>query len=120
MAAAMSESDNQRKHDLECLRLAADCRQLASDVDNPALQLRFRRMAKVWTGLTEREPTPETEISFKIDGLTDHGVHFATGRAVPPQDFLFMRCGSAIPFLSKHGTCRRLVSQSATEICPST
>ncbi|GAB1715761.1 MAG: hypothetical protein NTAFB05_08030 [Nitrobacter sp.] len=66
----MSESDNQRKHDLECLRLAADCRQLASDVDNPALQLRFRRMAKVWTGLTEREPTPETEISVKIDGLT--------------------------------------------------
>jgi hypothetical protein len=66
----MSKPDNQRKRDLECLRLAADCRQLASDVDSPALQMRFRRMAKVWTSLTEREPARDTEIGVKTDKLT--------------------------------------------------
>jgi hypothetical protein len=66
----MSKPDNQRKHDLECLRLAADCQQLASDVHSPVLQLRFRRMAKVWTNLTEREPAPDTEIGVKTDELT--------------------------------------------------
>jgi len=66
----MSESDNQRKRDLECLRMAADCRQLASNVRSPALQSRFLRMAGIWTSLTERKPTPDTETSIKQNGLT--------------------------------------------------
>ena len=44
----MSEADYSRKHALECLRLAADSMQLAGDVQNPALQSHFVRMARVW------------------------------------------------------------------------
>ena len=32
----MSDSDNLRKHALECMRLAADCMQLAGDAPSPA------------------------------------------------------------------------------------
>ena len=45
----MSDSDNLRRHALESMRLAADCKQLAGDVHNPALQSHFLRMAKIWT-----------------------------------------------------------------------
>ena len=44
----MSEADYSRKHALECLRLAADSMQLAGDIQNPALQSHFVRMARVW------------------------------------------------------------------------
>jgi hypothetical protein len=47
-------SGNLRKHDVECLRLAADCMQLAGDVGNPAWQRHFLLMAKHWTALAER------------------------------------------------------------------
>jgi hypothetical protein len=65
----MSESNNQRKRDLECLRLAADCRQLASDVQNADLRLGFLRMSEVWTSLAEQEG-PNTETSINLDGFT--------------------------------------------------
>ena len=42
----MSESEKLRRHELECLRLASDCMQLACDVPNPALQWHFVRMAE--------------------------------------------------------------------------
>jgi hypothetical protein len=45
----VSESDYSRKHALECMRLAADSMQLAGDVQNPALQSHFLRMATVWS-----------------------------------------------------------------------
>jgi hypothetical protein len=60
-------SENSRKYELECLRLAADCTQLAgqihdraldtkflaSDVHNRALEIHFLQMAKVWTARAE-------------------------------------------------------------------
>jgi hypothetical protein len=52
----VSESDYLRKHELECLRLAADCMQLVSDVGSPALQRHFLGMAKFWTAQVERGP----------------------------------------------------------------
>ena len=57
----MPESDNSRKRELECLRLAADCMQLVGDVHNPALQSFFLRMARVWSNLAERGPGADTQ-----------------------------------------------------------
>ena len=45
-----------RRHALECARLAADCRQLAEDASNPALQHHFLRMADAWTALADQGP----------------------------------------------------------------
>ena len=50
----MSESYYSRKHALECLRLEAECLQLARDVHSPALRSHFLRMAKLWPALAER------------------------------------------------------------------
>jgi hypothetical protein len=52
----VSESDYSRKHALECTRLAADSMQLAGDVQNPAFQSHFVRMARVWSDLAVRGP----------------------------------------------------------------
>jgi hypothetical protein len=39
---------NAQKHALMCLRMAADCRNLAADVPEPDLQAQFLRMAGEW------------------------------------------------------------------------
>jgi hypothetical protein len=57
---AMSVSNNLLKYDLECLRLAAECRQLASDITDPDLHSHFLRMAEVWTNLTNRAFSGDT------------------------------------------------------------
>jgi hypothetical protein len=56
----VSESDKLRKHELECMRLAADCVQLLGDVHSPALQRHFLWMTRVWTEEAERGPGAET------------------------------------------------------------
>jgi hypothetical protein len=56
----VSESDYSRKHALECLRLEADCMQLAGDIQNPALQSHFVRMARVWSSLAVQGPKAGT------------------------------------------------------------
>lgn len=56
----MPEPKFSRNHDLECLRLAAECRQLAQDVANSALQSHFLRMAEAWTTLAQQEPGSDT------------------------------------------------------------
>ena len=53
MRCAMSNSERRRKHELECLRLASDLRQLARDVSDPALQARFVRMARAFQDQAE-------------------------------------------------------------------
>ena len=58
----MSESDNLRKHALECMRLAADCMQLAGDVHSPDLQRHFLWMARVWTTGAERGPGADNPV----------------------------------------------------------
>jgi hypothetical protein len=47
----------QLKYALECLRLEADCKQLAVDVHGPALQSHFLRMASFWSVSANQEPT---------------------------------------------------------------
>jgi hypothetical protein len=47
----------QLKYALECLRLEADCKQLAVDVHSPALQSHFLQMASFWSVSANQEPT---------------------------------------------------------------
>ena len=54
-------SDNLRKHELECLRMEADCMQLAGDVLSPDLQAHFIRMAKEWSILAKRDSIVDAE-----------------------------------------------------------
>jgi hypothetical protein len=56
----VSESDHWQQHALECMRMAADCMQLAGDLQNPALQSHFVRMARVWSDRAVRGPNPDT------------------------------------------------------------
>jgi hypothetical protein len=44
----MLDPEQLRKHALECLRLEADCMQLAGDAPDPNSQSHFLRMARVW------------------------------------------------------------------------
>jgi hypothetical protein len=46
----MSNSENDIKLELECLRLASDLKQIANDTLNPDLKAHCLRMAKQWTG----------------------------------------------------------------------
>jgi hypothetical protein len=48
----MSESENDRKRELECLRLASDLTQLATETLNLDLRAHCIRMAKHWTDQT--------------------------------------------------------------------
>jgi len=45
---------NVRKYTLLCLRLAAECRNLAADVPEPDLRAHFLRMASKWTELSDQ------------------------------------------------------------------
>jgi hypothetical protein len=45
----MSQSTRLRKQELECLRLEADCLQLADAIHDPSLRSHFIRMAKEWS-----------------------------------------------------------------------
>jgi hypothetical protein len=56
LGCGVAESERARKHALECLRLAADCRQLAREVDDPAERRRFLRIAEEFTALAEHGP----------------------------------------------------------------
>jgi hypothetical protein len=47
----MSQSTSLRKQELECLRLEADCLQLADAIHDPSLRSHFIRMAKEWSNL---------------------------------------------------------------------
>ena len=55
----VSDSNDLRKYELECLRLASDCMQLACDVPNPALQSHFVRMARDVQILAEQGPSAD-------------------------------------------------------------
>ena len=52
----MFDRDEERRLELECLRLAADFRQIASDTLNPDLKIQCLRMAKIWADQTP-DPT---------------------------------------------------------------
>ncbi len=56
----MSESDYAGKHSLLCLRLAAECRDLAAAASTPELRARVLRMADMWEKLVDQ---PAVEIA---------------------------------------------------------
>jgi hypothetical protein len=62
--AAVSDSNCDYKHDLECLRLAADLMQLAADTFNPHLKAHCLRMAKVWSGEAETTLAEYTRVEY--------------------------------------------------------
>jgi hypothetical protein len=64
----VSASDNLRKRELECLRLASDCMQLAASVESPILQQRFLRMATVWAAHADRDLGRDTQTA-NLDSL---------------------------------------------------
>jgi hypothetical protein len=50
----MSESNYVPNYTLLCLRLAAECRNLAVDVPESDLRARFLHMASMWTELADQ------------------------------------------------------------------
>jgi hypothetical protein len=56
LEAAVSDSNYDRKRELECLRLASDLMHLAADTVNPHLKAHCVRMAKVWSAEAEEKP----------------------------------------------------------------
>lgn len=52
-------SEIERRYALECLRLEADCRQLARDADSSDLQSHFLGMASFWSELAAQEPSTD-------------------------------------------------------------
>ena len=57
----MSDSENDIKFELECLRLASDLRQIAKDTLNQDLKAHCLRMAKHWSGQGDESPAKTTE-----------------------------------------------------------
>ena len=57
--SAVSESDYARKHSLQCLRLAAECRDLAAIASTTEMRARVLRMADMWEELADQ---PAVEI----------------------------------------------------------
>ena len=55
----MSEFDYARKHSLQCLRLAAECRDLAAIASTTEMRARVLRMADMWEELADQ---PAVEI----------------------------------------------------------
>lgn len=65
----MSESAKLRRQELECLRLEADCMQLARAVDSPSMKAHFIQMAEKWSlsgGLGNRARIPRR--GSELDG----------------------------------------------------
>ena len=56
----MPESDYARKHAVMCLRLAAECRDLAAAVATPELRARVLSMADMWEDLADQPPSEST------------------------------------------------------------
>jgi hypothetical protein len=53
----MSNFDHMQKRSLECLRLAAECTELAASAHRPVWQAHFTAMAKEWRALAEVDPS---------------------------------------------------------------
>jgi hypothetical protein len=68
----MSASNDHRKRALECLRLASDLMQLASDTLNPPLKAHCLRMAKLWPREAENKPA---EYAGEHTGVPSASLH---------------------------------------------
>jgi hypothetical protein len=58
--SAMFEAKQLQKHALECLRLQADCMQLAGVAHSPNMQSHFVSMARFWGALAISGPNSDT------------------------------------------------------------
>ena len=58
----MSDSEDDNKFELECLRLASDLKQLANDTLNPDLKAHCLRMAKQWSGEGDEPAKDDTGV----------------------------------------------------------
>ena len=63
----MFESDYARKHSLLCLRLAAECRDLAAIASTMEMRARVLRMADVWEELADRPAVEITPADTRAD-----------------------------------------------------
>jgi hypothetical protein len=68
---AVSDSNNEQKHELECLRLASDLMQLSRETLTPNLKAHCLRMAGVWTdqvaqGMTGDPARPNDLVHCRI------------------------------------------------------
>jgi hypothetical protein len=52
------DSGHSRKYVLECLRMEADCMQLAAEIKNQTLASHFVRMSKTWAVLADSANHP--------------------------------------------------------------
>jgi hypothetical protein len=57
----VSDSNNEQKRSLECLRLASDLMQLSRETLNPHLKAHCLRMADVWTNQAALGPTDDDD-----------------------------------------------------------
>jgi hypothetical protein len=66
----VSNSANDLKHDLECLRLASDLMQLFRDTQNAELQAHCVQMAAYWADSADRSPTEGPRSPDDLDRVT--------------------------------------------------
>jgi hypothetical protein len=67
----MFDAKQLQKHALECLRLQADCMQLAGVAHSPNVQSHFVSMARFWGTLAASGPSPDTDSKlFKAEMQT--------------------------------------------------
>jgi hypothetical protein len=64
----MFDSENDRKRELECLRLASNLTQLATETLNPDLKAHCVRMAIIWNDQAEQGPMG----SIPIQSVSHH------------------------------------------------
>ena len=57
----MSGHEYLRKHALECLRMEADCKELAERVRSPHVRSHFLKMAGIWSALAMSAPSEHVE-----------------------------------------------------------
>src|SRR6186713_2276834 len=62
----MADSENDRRSELERLRLASDLRQLAKETSDPDLREHWLRMARQWSGEVH-EPKDDTGVDTAVD-----------------------------------------------------
>jgi hypothetical protein len=59
-----ADQESARKHELACLRMAADCMHLVGEVLNPRLQRHFLELARLLTAAAESAPVPASTTSI--------------------------------------------------------
>jgi hypothetical protein len=59
-----TDQESARKHELACLRMAADCMQLVGDIWTPDLQRHFLEIARLLTAAAESTAVPALTTSI--------------------------------------------------------